>query len=418
MNLVRSTYTTALRLATPVLLAHLARRTRHQTGMQDDWRARLGLIEADDHRPVWIHAASAGEMQAALPLAAALAPAYPLRLSAFTASGLARARTSLPGITATLAPLDLPGAWRRYFSATNPRLAVLLESELWPNLLAAARRRKLPVVLASAHMTPAAAHRLGRFPASAREMLGGLAGVLAQDDADLERFYALGLPRERGCVTGNLKEAQAISATAEARGRALRAGALAGRKVWVAGSVRGGEEAFIAEAADKVRAQIPEAVALVVPRHPERAASFIAALAARDIQALDWDALVGGEAVPAGAVVVVAKLGVLDALYAASDAAFVGGSFAPLGGHNLLEPAQAGVPVLAGPNLRNVSAAAERLDAAGALTVVRDAEALAARLAALLGDPQTAQKMGAAARSVASNPESLAATLAALAPWL
>ncbi|MGH8271085.1 MAG: 3-deoxy-D-manno-octulosonic acid transferase [Gammaproteobacteria bacterium] len=418
MNLVRSTYTTTLRLATPALLAHLARRTRRQTGTHDNWRARLGLIEPDTRSPIWIHAASAGEMQAALPLAAALANTHPVRLSAFTASGLARAHASLPKIEATLAPLDLPGAWRRYFARANPRLAILLESELWPNLLAAARRSKLPVVLASARMMPAAAHRLGHFPASAREMLGGLADVFAQGGEDLERFYALGLPRERGRVTGNLKEAQTIPAATEARGRALRADALAGRKVWVAGSVRGGEEAFIAEAAARIRKRVPDTVALVIPRHPERAPGFIAALAAQNIEALDWEALANGGAIPAGAVVVVAKLGVLDALYAAADAAFVGGSFAPLGGHNLLEPAQAGVPVFAGPNLRNVNAAAERLDAAGALIVVRDAETLAAKLAALLQDPQTAQRMGAAARHVATNPESLDATLAALAPWL
>lgn len=418
MNPARTLYTAALRLATPVLLAHLSRRTRRQTATRDDWRARLGLVDSDARRPVWIHAASAGEMQAALPLAAALAPTHPLRLSAFTASGLARVRTSLPGVEATLAPLDLPGAWRRYIARTNPRLAILLESELWPNLLAAARRRDLPVIVASARMTSAAARRLGRFPASTREMLGTLSGVFAQGREDLERFHALGLPRERGHVTGNLKEAQTISPATRERGRALRGGALAGRKVWVAGSVRDGEEAFIAETAAKVRERVPDAVALVAPRHPERAAGFIAALAARDIQALDWEALIDDGTVPAGAVVVVAKLGVLPALYAAADAAFVGGSFAPLGGHNLLEPAQAGLPVFAGSNLHNVEEEAARLESAGGLTIVRDAESLATALAALLQDPQTAQKMGAAAKRVASNSDALAATLAALAPWL
>lgn len=418
MTLARTTYTAALRLATPALLMHLARRTRRQTGGRDDFHARLGLVEADERRPVWIHAASAGEARAALPLAAALADTHPIRLSTFTASGLARFRESLPDVPASLSPLDLPGAWRRFFTRTSPRLAVLLEGELWPNLLAEARRRGLPVVLASARMTPGAARRLGRFPSAAREMLGGLAGVLAQSGEDLERFHALGLPRGRGRATGNLKDAQTIGTEARTRGRALRAAALAGRKVWVAGSVREGEEAFVAEVTALLRTRMPEAVALIVPRHPERAGGFVAALATRGIEVLDWGALAGDGTLPGGAVVVVARLGVLPALYAAADAAFVGGSFAPLGGHNLLEPAQAGVPVFAGPHLDNVRESVERLEATGALTVISDAGTLAAGLADLLNDRKRARTLGEAAKRAASNSKPLEATLAALAPWL
>lgn len=418
MTLVRTSYTAALRLATPALLVHLARRTRRQTGGRDDFRARLGLVETDERRPIWIHAASTGEARAALPLAAALTNTHPIRLSAFTASGLARFRESLPEAPVTLAPLDLPGAWRRFFTRTSPRLAVLLEGELWPNLLAEARYRGLPVVLASARMTPGAARRLGRFPSATREMLGGLAGVLAQSGEDLERFHALGLPRGRGRVTGNLKDAQTIGAEARTKGRALRAGALAGRRVWVAGSVREGEEAFVAEVTALLRTRMPEAVALIVPRHPERAGGFVAALAARGIEALDWNALADDTTLPGGAVVVVAKLGVLSALYATADVAFVGGSIAPFGGHNLLEPAQAGVPVFAGPHLDNVRAAAARLEAAGVFTEVRDAEELATGLAALLNDRKRAQTLGEAARRTALSLESLEATLAALASWL
>ncbi|MGH8427221.1 MAG: 3-deoxy-D-manno-octulosonic acid transferase, partial [Gammaproteobacteria bacterium] len=194
MSLVRAVYTTAIRLATPAILLHLARRTRRQTGTCDDWRARLGYGPRVEGGAIWIHAASAGEIQAAAPLVAALRTEHPLRLTCFTASGRARADRLLPGVDAELAPLDLPGAWRRFFVRGRPRVVVLVESELWPNLLAAARRAGVPVVLASARLTPGSARRLARVPGVARELLGGLAQVLVQTSADLERFVALGLP--------------------------------------------------------------------------------------------------------------------------------------------------------------------------------------------------------------------------------
>jgi 3-deoxy-D-manno-octulosonic-acid transferase len=418
LNLVRASYTTALRLATPALLAHLTRRSRRQTGASDDWRARLGLRAHDMRHPIWIHAASAGEMQAALPLAGALAKTEPLRITTFSASGLARASDALPRIPASLAPLDLPGAWRRFLARTEPRLLILVETELWPNLLAAANQCGLPVVIASARMTSAAAQRLGRFAGTAREMLAVPACVLAQTPGDLERFYTLGLPTDRGRVIGNLKAAQTMPEAAVTRGRTLRAGPLAGRKVWVAGSVREGEETFIAEAAALIRKRIPDAVALIAPRHPERAEGFRAALAARGLEALGAEALDAHESLPPGAIVIVDRLGVLLALYAASDIAFVGGSFANLGGHNLFEPARLGKPILAGANLANVREQAERLEAAGALTVVNKATSLAEKIVALLSDSEAAHRTGAAGRRIASNPAPLARTLDALAPFL
>ncbi|MGH8272938.1 MAG: 3-deoxy-D-manno-octulosonic acid transferase [Gammaproteobacteria bacterium] len=418
MNLVRSAYTTALRLATPAVLVHLARRSRRQTGTSDDWRTRLGFVARDTRRPVWIHAASAGEMQAALALAVALGKDYPVRLSAFSASGLARAAEALPEIPASLAPLDLPGAWRRFLDRTEPQLLVLIEGELWPNLLAATTQRRLPVVLASARLTPAAAHRLARFPATTRKMLGALSDVLAQSAEDLERLRVLGLPETHGRVAGNLKSAQIIPDEALAQARALRAGSLAGRRVWVAGSVREGEEAFIAEAAALIRERFTDVVALIAPRHPERAPAFSAALAAHGIAALGADALDSNHQLDAGTAVVVDRLGILLTLYAASDAAFVGGTFAAIGGHNLLEPALLALPILVGPHLDNVREQAARLAAAGALTVVGDAQKLAERISGLLNDPEGAGRAGEAGRRCAAESRALTATLAGLTDYL
>ncbi len=418
MSLARSAYTVALGCSTPFILAHLARRSRRQTGKPDDWRARLGLVAHDARRPVWLHAASAGEMQAALPLAAALKRRYPVRLTAFSASGLAAAKSFLPDAPTNLAPLDLPAAWRRFLARTRPRMLVLVETELWPNLLATASHNRLPVVLASARLTSETADRLARFPKTTRDTLGRLSAVLAQTPEDLERFLALGLPRKRGRVGGNLKEAQIIPEPVRERGRRLRSGPLAGRRVWVAGSVREGEENLIAAAAALIRAALPDAVVLIAPRHPERASAFAVALAARGVEAFGSEVLDSEQPIAAGAAVVVDRLGELRALYATGEVAFVGGSFAPLGGHNLLEPALLGLPVLAGPQLANVRGQAERLTAAGALTVIEDAHALATRVIALLNDPAAARKAGEAGRDSVVQSGVLSATLAALDGYL
>lgn len=418
MNFAHAIYTTTLRLASPALLVHLARRTRRQTGTSDDWRARLGCVAKDARRPIWMHAASAGEMQAALPLAAKLIEQYPLRLSAFTASGLARANEFLPDATAGLAPLDLPGAWRRFLDRTQPRLLILTETELWPNLLAAATERNIPVILASARLTPEAARKLTRFPKTSRWMMQQLSVVLGQSSDDLERFYALGLPANRGRITGNLKTSLAVPPAVQERARSLRSGSLAGRKVWVAGSVREGEENFIAEATAKLHETNQDVVSLIVPRHPEKSARFETALRERGVATVDVEALDRTQPIAAGTVVIVDRLGVLLELYAACDIAFVGGSIAPLGGHNLLEPALLARPLLTGPHLDNVREDAVRLQKVGGLIVIKDAATFAEALNELFGNPNLCKTKGEAAQLAASPDDTLDATLAALAPWL
>lgn len=414
MTVPRHIYTTALRLASPAILLHLSRRTRRQAGTADDWRVRLGRGPSDTRSPVWLHGASAGEIQSLAPLAQALAATHPVRISAFTATGLARARTLLPGVPAELSPLDLPGAWRRYLERTAPRIAVLAETELWPNLLAEAGRRRVPVVLASACMSERTAHRLGRFPATARALMNGLHRVLAQTDNDLERFVALGLPRSKGEVTGSLKGALLVPPAVRDAGAELRARLFAGHPAWVAGSVRTGEERAVAEAVAAIGQSQPDAISIVVPRHPETAPDFVAALAARGIRAVGGERLDAAEALAPGAVVVVDRVGVLLTLYAACDVAFVGGTLSPVGGHNVLEPALLERPVVVGPSLDNVREAAARLKAAGALSLVRSGQDLGREVSALLADPDATRRAGRAGARAAADSEVLARTREAL----
>ncbi|MGH8126926.1 MAG: 3-deoxy-D-manno-octulosonic acid transferase [Gammaproteobacteria bacterium] len=413
MTIPRHVYTAAMRLASPAILAHLARRSRRQAGVADDWRARLGWGAHDTRSPLWLHGASAGEVQSLAALAVALAETHPIRLSAFTATGLDRARILLPEVPADLSPLDLPGAWRRYLDRIAPQLAIVAETELWPNLLATAVRRRLPVVLVSASMSARTARRLARFPATARALMGSLTQVLAQSDADLERFVGLGLPSARGAVTGSLKNALAIPPAVREQGAALRSRVFADRPVWVAGSVRTGEELAIAEAVLEVGKTQPDAVALVVPRHPEAAPAFAEALRARGLRVQGAEVLEANESLAPGAVVV-DRVGVLLMLYAAADVAFVGGTLSPVGGHNVLEPALLERPVVVGPSLDNVRAAAARLKAAGALSIVSDGAELGREVAALLADPEGVRRAGQAGARAAADSAALTATVSAI----
>jgi len=418
VTIPRLLYTAALRLASPAVLIHLARRSRRQAGVAEDWRARFGHGAKDTRSPVWLHGASAGEIQSLASLAAALEATYPVRLSAFTATGRARARMLLPDAPIDLAPLDLPGAWRCYLERTAPRLAILIETELWPNLLQAAGRRELPVVLASARMSERTARRLARFPATARALMNGLQLVLAQSEEDLERFVTLGLPRDRGVVTGSLKTALMIPPDVRRQGIALRDRLFAGQPAWVAGSVRTGEIQAIAEAVSGVQESLPGAMTLIVPRHPETAPAFIEALHARGIQVLGAAALDADESLPRGAVVVVDRVGILLTLYAAADVAFVGGTLSPVGGHNVLEPALLERPVVVGPCVDNVRSAVAQLKAVGALSLVRDGLELGREVAALMADAVEVGRAGRAGARAVTDTAALAATVEAIGKLL
>lgn len=404
----------ALRLGSPFIMRHLDRRARRQAGTADDRRARRGYVAEGAQSPVWLHGASAGEIQSLAPLAAALQHDYPVRMSAFTATGRERASKLLSGIDVDLSPLDLPGAWRRYFSRVHPRIAVIAETELWPNLLAVARKRGLPVWLVSARMSAATERRLRRFSATARELMASLEGVLAQSEKDLERFLRLGLPAEKGRVTGSLKQALLIPEQVRARGEHLRRQCLPGRPVWVAGSVRSGEENAVAEAVSVVHKRFRDATAIIVPRHPETAESFRGALRVVGEGSLPAAVLDGDKPVPHGATIVVDRVGVLLEMYAAGDAAFVGGTLSPIGGHNVLEPALLGLPVVVGPSLDNIRSDVDRLKTAGALALVRNGKELGEELAALFGDAARRTGMGRAGMAVASDDAVLKATLEAL----
>jgi len=401
---MRLLYLAAVYLAAPVVAAMLALRGLRDRSYWRNFGERFGLGPALAASPIWVHAVSVGEVQAAAALIGALRSRYPqtpVLVTTFTPTGAARAR-ALFGETAEVRflPFDLPGSVRRFLDRARPRLAVIVETELWPNLYRQCRRRRIPLVIASARLSHRSIDRYRRLGALFREAVAGGVVIAAQGEGDAERFRALGAARERTHVTGNLKFDLALPADIHERGSLLRERYAPGRPVWVAGSTHGGvEEEAVLEAHRRAASVHPGALLVLAPRHPNRFAEVAAWL---ERQGIAFERRSRPQAAPTRAdgpgVLLLDTLGELLGFYAAADLAFVGGSLAPIGGHNLLEPAALGIPVLTGPNNFNGEDVARLLLACGAAEIVRDGAELGSRVSGLLADRARREQMGALGR--------------------
>jgi len=374
------------------------------------YRERLGQrfgfgIPRMRHGCIWVHAVSVGEVQASLPLVRSLRarfPQQPVLYTTVTPTGAARAQ-SLFGddVTHCYLPFETPGAVRRFFDAVGPRLALIMETEIWPNLYHACGRRRIPLVLVSARISPGSerSYRLFR-PLFRRALANGIL-IAAQSQADAERFLALGADPGRVHVTGNIKFDIDLPADLGVRGARFSHEWLADRPAWIAASTHEGEEQAALEAHRHVIEQVPGVLLVLVPRHPERF-SHVAGLVRKSGYTCvtrtshqpctaDTDVFLGD------------TMGELPLLYAASDVAFVGGTLVPVGGHNLLEPAALGLPIITGPWLFNTLEIAEMFADAGAATRIRDSESLAQELIRLLSDQGAADRMGEQGRRLVAD---------------
>lgn len=382
---------------------------------------------------LWLHCASVGEVRAARPLIEALLERYAnhrLLITTMTATGAGQVQAlthELPPVLASrldhcFIPLDWPGSARRFVARVRPALAIMFETELWPNLLHACRRRGVPVAVVNGRLSPRAFEHYRRITPLMREALNSVSWLAAKSAADAERFAALGMSPERTDVVGSLKFENRPAAAALEVGERLRAEIEAGfgsqleggqRPVWVAGSTRDGEEAALLDAHARLRQRYPEALLVLVPRHPQRFDAVAEACRAAGFNVArrsQKEPVVAETAVYLGD-----TLGELGALYAAGDVAFVGGSLVPLGGQNVVEPASLGRLVLTGPSLENFEDVAEPLKAAAALETVADAGALAKRLADAFDDPANTRQRGSAGQAVVAKQRgALERTLAGL----
>lgn len=425
----RALYTLLLRLWLPWYALALWWRGRREPALRSSFAGHLAwhLARRDD-QPLWLHAASVGEVRALTGLLALLRERHaqlPLLVTVGTAAGLGRARALFPQVTwpqltVLPAPWDLPGSARRFLDAIRPRALVVIETELWPNLIAAAASRSIPMALVSARVSERSLRRYRRWASVLmQQTVRAFGWVGAQSAEDGARFVKLGADPARVAVAGNLKFDMPLPEDILQQGAALRTGVAPARPMWVAGSTHEGEEGMCLEAQRQLEVAAmasgrPPPLLVLAPRRPERFAPVAQWLAAQDVASVRSTS---GHAVDMStSVLLVDRLGELLLCYAAADAAFVGGTLVPVGGHNLLEPAALAKPVLAGPSTSSSPDVARLLEECGALRRVRDGDSLARSLQEFLDDPPLAQAMGArAAAAVAANRGAAARAFSAIA---
>jgi 3-deoxy-D-manno-octulosonic-acid transferase len=385
--MARFVYSFLLYLLLPVILLRLFLRGRKQPAYRAHVGERFGFygheVPGKGGPLIWVHAVSVGETRAAQPLIEALLARWPdarILLTCMTPTGRATgAEVYGDRVVQAYLPYDLPDAVGRFLDHFSPSFGVLMETEIWPNLLAACAARKLPVVLVNARLSARSARGYARFSALTRPAFARLCGVAAQSAADGERLAALGAPCVEVC--GNLKFDVAPPAERLQLGENWRS-ALAGRPVWLAASTREGEEALLLDAWQRVSS---DALLVLVPRHPQRFAEVADLLAARGLVCRRRS-----EGLPTAdtRIWLGDSMGEMAAYFALADLAFVGGSLLPLGGQNLIEAAACGCPVLVGPHTFNFLSATEDAIAAGAARRVADAQALVEQVETLLQDVQ------------------------------
>ncbi|TVP50158.1 MAG: 3-deoxy-D-manno-octulosonic acid transferase [Halomonas sp.] len=371
---------------------------------------RLGMrLEPLPPTPrIWLHCASVGEVRAARPLIAGLLARYPahsLLLTTMTATGAQQATAMIseqpPQDQTRLAhcflPLDFPGAAKRFVRRVQPKLAIMFETELWPNLLHACGKQKVPVAVVNGRLSLRAFKRYQRLRPLMANALRRVDWLAAKSLEDAKRFHALGCGAGVTDVVGSLKFDNPSDNKALVDSECLLK-KWGERPVWVAGSTRDGEETLLLKAHHQLLQRYPNALLVLVPRHPQRF-DDVANLCATEGWAISRRSL--KQSVTAQTQVYLGDtLGELATLYAAGSVAFVGGSLVPLGGHNVLEPAALGKPVLSGPYIENFIDVAEPLQHAGTLTLVESPGALADVLAHYFANPEFATQAGQAGREV------------------
>ncbi|MDD2060090.1 lipid IV(A) 3-deoxy-D-manno-octulosonic acid transferase [Pseudomonas sp. GD03860] len=401
----RTLYSLLFHLGLPLVALRLFLRSRKAPAYAQRIGERFALnLPSMAKGGIWVHAVSVGESIAAAPMIRALLKAHPqlpITITCMTPTGSERVRAMFadePRIQHCYLPYDLPWAAGRFLDHIQPRLAVIMETELWPNHIHQCAKRGIPVALANARLSERSARGYARFAGLTRPMLGEMSFIAVQTEVEAERFRQLGARPECVQVTGSIKFDLRIDEQLLPRARDLRAQWQASqRPVWIAASTHEGEDEVILAAHRQLLAQHADALLILVPRHPER---FNAVFELCCAQFPTCRRSSGEPVSEETAVLLGDTMGELLFLYALADIAFVGGSLVPNGGHNLLEPAALSLPVLSGPHLFNFLEIAAMLREAGALQEVEDAQGLKAQVQRLIELPQDALRMGEAGRAV------------------
>jgi 3-deoxy-D-manno-octulosonic-acid transferase len=370
------------------------------------WAERFGFCQRLESSvpTIWLHAVSVGETLAAVPLVCALQDKYPdhrIFMTCMTPTGSDRVLSIFgDSVEHSYSPYDLPDAVARFLNRVDPKLLIIMETELWPNTIAACKRRGIPVIVANARLSEKSARGYRRISPIVAPMLNNLHTVAAQHTDDAQRFQSLGLPQSGSVVTGNIKFDLHLDQDLRAKASQLLDDWRGpdNRPILLAASTHKGEDELILAAFTKIKMELDSLLLVLVPRHPERfnqvaelcqKTGFTTVRRSNNVSTAGANILLGD------------SMGELMTFFGACDLAFVGGSLVPIGGHNVIEPAAWGVPVLTGPHLFNFSEASELLMGGGGMLICQDSDELASHCSRLLQDDSIRQTMSLAARQVA-----------------
>ncbi len=397
---MRIFYTSLFFLGLPLIILRLIWRGFRSPAYWRRWSERFGSspILAEQTPVIWIHAVSVGEVEACRPLVKALQlefPEHTLLITTMTPTGSDRVKLLFAdSVTHCYLPYDYPFAIKRFLDRSHPEFGIIMETEIWPNLLFTCRRHKVPLVLANARLSERSTKGYARFPKFIKNTLNDLHLIAAQGQQDRQRFQQLGADINKVHAVGNLKYEISLPASLNEQAAAMRHIWDSNRPVWVAASTHEGEDEIILNASRQVRALFPELLLIIVPRHPERF-DRVTSLTQR----AGFKTLRRSEHQPCPSdiqVLVVDTMGELPLFYAACDVAFVGGSLVPHGGHNLLEPAALGRAIITGPHYFNFNEITQQFLEAGAAIEVTDSQELAEATTTLLQNAQQRAQMGEA----------------------
>ncbi len=398
---MRTLYTILFYLLLPFILLRLLWRGFRAPAYWQRWSERFGYFPPLPATPtIWIHAVSVGEVQASLTLIQELQkryPRHPLLITTMTPTGSKRVQDLFGNsVSHFYLPYDLPGAVTRFLNQVQPQLAILMETELWPNLLFACQRRKIPVLLLNARLSVPSAAGYRKISGFMRQMLNCLTVIAAQTEADANRFLSLGATADQVQITGNLKFDSRLPANLSEQVESLRQQWGTDRLIWIAASTHEGEEEQILAAFLQVKRHFKHLLLVLVPRHPERFNRVTTLCKQRGFVTVRRSE--GRMCTSQTDIYIGDTMGELPYIYAACDVAFVGGSLVPIGGHNLMEPAAVGLPILVGPYTFECAHISRRLWEEGVAYQVNNFVELATALKMLLGDKTQRREMGAKGR--------------------
>lgn len=400
---MRIIYTFILYLLTPFITLRLFWKSRANPGYRDRWRERFGYFSGSVlSQTIWIHAVSVGEVQATQQLIKKLHERYPdsrIVISTTTPTGAERVQMLFgDDIPHFFFPYDLPTVLDRWLSHVDPVMLLMMETEIWPNLLRACEHKRVPTLLANARMSEKSARGYARLGPFTRDVVMMITRIAAQAESDATRFVQLGVSPDKIDVTGSIKFDGRQPAVVQEKAEALRRVIGASRPVWIAASTREGEEEAVLAAHKRVCEQIPEAILLLVPRHPERFDKVALLCEQRGFSVVRRSQNRTCE--PGHNIFLGDSMGELAVMYQASDLAFVGGSLVDVGGQNVLEPASLGLPVLFGPSMYNFASISELLLCEEAAIRVDDTVALARQVIDWLSDASERSRFGENGRRV------------------